>query len=108
MANAKFGEFKPDSAGILEIFNSSGMSGFIQANVDKTLGQANARAIANRASMANTTKHGIIDHDPASFHDLPYGGQVESGKRILIGRIYTNTLEGLSDYKRNHTLQHLS
>lgn len=104
----KFANFKPDSAGIASVFKSGAMQNVVGMATNKMAAEANRRAVANRPGMSPAAKHGIQEHDPGSFSSPPYKGKVKVGRGTAFGVVKVNTLEGASDTKRNHTLQHLS
>lgn len=109
MANdVKFANFKPDSAGIMAVFKSAGMRSALRSCAESLAGRANAVAIGNRSSMSAGVKHGIKAHDPSAFNQPPYKAGVKVGRSTALGTVKPATLEGASDTKRNHTLQHLS
>lgn len=108
MADMQLANFKPDSAGISQIFRSSGMQAVVTECASKITDQANSICVGRRGGLSNKVYHGIKEHDGAAFREDPYYYEVTVGHDDTFAVVKANTLEGAHDMKANHTLLHFA
>ena len=95
MASARFGNFRPDSGGIREIFTSGSM----QAAVGEV-----AEGLAAQANSIASGHH--IDHKP--IEGEPYAANVHVGRATAMGFVNMVGREGHLDNAIYHTLDSLN
>lgn len=99
-----FKDFKPDSAGISELFCSAGMQALCDQAATKVCTTANGSAVSMRATIPNQTK-GLLKHrDSSAFATLPYAKKTKVLTHTVIGVVYPATIEGAYDNNQHHTL----
>lgn len=108
IGTASFGKFKPDKAGIAEIFTSSAMQSFVRENTTRIESAANAQAVAHRAAMTSKIRHSLPYYDGAAFVEDPYYSEFKVLDNVAVGVVKLNTVEGAYDNKHFHTLNHLN
>ena len=88
-----FGDFRPNSSGIIEVFTSGGMQAALSEAASRLEGQANSSAHLSHA------RGGL----PA-----PYKGGVDVLDRTAVGYVTTANHAGRADQAAHHTLDSIN
>lgn len=93
----RFGDFRPDSAGISEIFTSGAMQAALREVAEPLAAKASGAARAN-------LHHGGFKDEESE----PYEAVVKVATHTAIGHVWPATEQGFTDQKLNHTLDGLN
>ena len=88
-----FSDFKPDSAGIVEVFTSGGMQAALSAAASTLEGRANGAAHLSHATNGMPT---------------PYQSGVDVLDRTAVGYVSTANMGGRADQAAHHTLDSIN
>lgn len=88
-----FGDFRPDRAGIIEVFTGAGMQAALSEAASTLEGQANSAAHLSHATNGMPT---------------PYESGVDVLDRTAVGYVTTANLAGRNDQHAHHTLDSLN
>ena len=91
--DARLGDFRPNSPGIMEVFKSAGMQAALSEAASRLTSEANASAHLSHATSGMPT---------------PYEGGVDVLDRTAVGYVTTANMAGRADQSAHQTLDSIN